>query len=134
MVVSEASQVQEGLEKGSQLSRMELTEDGLSQSTDPPQSVPWASGAGQEASVSGRDRKQSPWLCPHSPRHKGLPFRGPPSSGPLQGQGLSSWAMLLAGKSRTCFHEGQGHSNMGRAGQGAKSKPNLPCQQGLDFP
>lgn len=134
MVVSEASQVQEGLERGSQLSRMELTKVGFSQSTDPPQPVPWASGEGQEASVSGHDRKQGPWLYPHSPRHKGLPFRGLPFSGPLQGQGLSSWAMLLAGKSGTCFHGGQGHTKMGREGQGAKSKPNLPRQQGLDFP
>lgn len=57
MVVSEASQVQEGLERGTQLSRMELTKVGFSQSTDPPQPVPWASGEGQEASVSGHDRK-----------------------------------------------------------------------------
>ena len=122
-----ASQVQEGLEKGSQLSRMELTEDGLSQSTDPPQPVPWASGEGQEALVSGHDSKQGSWLCPHSPRHKGLPFRGPPSPGPLQGQGLSSWAMLLAGKSRTCFHGGQGHIKMGRAGQGRAPRANQMC-------
>ena len=49
-------------------------------------------------------------------RHSDLSLRGLPPSGPLQGQALSSRAMLPAGKSQACFHGGHGHTKTGRAG------------------
>lgn len=100
---------------------MQLTEDGLSQALTHHSLSLGPPGAGEEASVSGCDRKQSPGSA-HTALGTRVSLLGEPAifwapagPGPEQLGHAAGWQV------QDMFSRRSGHSNMGRAGQGARA-------------
>lgn len=103
----------------------------MDQAPDLSQLASWVSREELEVQTNGHDEKQEPWPCLHSPEAEQSSSKGSATLWAPPGPGLSSWALLPAGKAWTCFHGGQGYTKMGRAGGQEQTKFAMSARAGF---